>query len=165
MAAVMPPARDGWAHHDSADYAVLAACRGGRGRQRDRPGQSKPNEALLRLRTSRPTARMARLRRWRPSLPLTQGRWSDARSTYVRAERDLQGVGRQLLAGDAQPGGGHSRRGHLPEADRGMAAAEEFFRGVGAESFVERYRAAFVPGPAEPVEAVASPATSEVPST
>jgi hypothetical protein len=55
--------------------------------------------------------------------------------------------------------------GHITEAADALVAAEEFFRGVGAGSFLDRYREAFVPDAIPAARATAVPATSEVSKT
>ncbi len=163
LAAVLPEARSGWSHYDSTDGAVLSAAAAA-------AAANEPSWALeardayvqLGRRGRLPDGQLAALD---TIVAMTEGRWSDARSTFVRARRDLKATSANFWLAILSLAVGTRGAGHMPEAEAAMAAAQEFFRGVRAESFVDRYRAAFVPGSDAQGVPVAAPETSEVPST
>ena len=163
MAAVMPAARDGWSHFDTADAAIQYAASAAAAAN-ELNWAVDARDAMLAL------GRAGRLADGQVAaldtvVALTDGRWSDARSSYARARRDLNETDAAFWLATLNLAMGTRGAGHVPEADAALAAAEEFFRGVGAESFLDRYRAAVVPGPAPTAKGAASPAASEVRST
>ena len=88
---------------------------------------------------------------------MTEGRWDQARSDFLAARGDLEASQSVYLVGLLNTFVGARAAGRFPEAADATEAAEEFFRSVGAESFLTRYRAAVV---ADAVGPTRKPATS-----
>jgi hypothetical protein len=76
---------------------------------------------------------------------MMEGRWDEARAHYLATQRDLSDAHANFLLALLNVSVGARAAGKFPEAAEAAVAAEEFFRSVGAESFLDRYRAAFVP--------------------
>jgi hypothetical protein len=142
--AVMPLARSGWEHIDAADYSALAAVVAGVAANE----VSWVREAVDRLAGVVRPGRSADGQRasFACALAMLEGRWSDARDSYLAARRDLTGASAAFVLALLNLSVGARAAGQFPEASEAATAAEEFFQRVGAQSFVERYRAAFVPG-------------------
>ncbi|MDL2335040.1 MAG: hypothetical protein QFC55_03285, partial [Chloroflexota bacterium] len=141
--AVMPSARSGWEHVESVDDSVLAAVVAAvaaneiswaREAVHSLAGIPRPGRAADGRRASHACA-----------LAMLEGRWSDARDSYLAARRDLTGASAAFVLALLNVSVGARAAGQFPEASEAATSAEQFFQQVGAQAFVERYRAAFVP--------------------
>jgi len=150
----------GWAVFDAADAAVLCAVSAAVGLNEpawiveaigatDKLGRSNrvAQADALAIETAR---------------ALIEGRWSDARARYLAAKRELEPTHQWFWLAMLNLWIGTRGVGHIPEAEAAMASAEEFFAGVGASSFVDRYRAAMVASEPEGRRAAPSSARTEV---
>ncbi len=147
FARVMPLVRAGWSHPDLADPAIMIAM-GVAVAANEASWAVEARDAFLSL-TRRGTLADGQLGAVETCVELTAARWSEARSEYLQSRRNLEAADAQLWLAILNISVGSRAAGQFPEAAEAMTAAEEFFRGVGAESFVERYRAAFVPTSAD----------------
>jgi class 3 adenylate cyclase/tetratricopeptide (TPR) repeat protein len=76
---------------------------------------------------------------------LLEGRWSDARAAFLSARGPLDSGHARFTLALLNLAIGSRGGGHVPEAAEALAGAREFFAGVGAESFVDRYLRSLVP--------------------
>jgi class 3 adenylate cyclase len=144
--AVMPLARSGWEHVDAVDYSALAAVVAGVAANEI----SWVREAVDALAGIVRSGRAADGQRasFACALAMLEGRWSDARDSYLAAQRDLAGASAAFALALLNISVGSRASGQFPEASEAATAAREFFQRVDAQPFVERYRMAFVPGTA-----------------
>ena len=75
-------------------------------------------------------------------------RWADARAAMLVAEPILEAVGEGLMLARFRLALGHLADGQFPEAANALHQAEEWFRDLGATTYVAAYRAAAARGPA-----------------
>jgi hypothetical protein len=82
---------------------------------------------------------------------LLEGRWDDARHTFIAASRTLDGMQSYLHKALLQLAVGHVASERFPEAAIGMREAEAFFEERGAGGVLATYRAKAVkPASVEP---------------
>jgi tetratricopeptide (TPR) repeat protein len=154
---IMPLAREGWEHFDSGDGAALLGMGAAVAMNRS-DWATEALDAFVKL------GRRGRLAEGQTaalqaSAALTEARWTDARQKYLQAIRMLEATEAKFWLAILNLGVGMRAAGQFPESAQAMSDAEAFFRSVGAESFVERYRAAFVPsaGGAGPTSVATAP--------
>ena len=150
-------ARGGWVHIDGVDSAVnfgMAIAAGA-----NEPEWAR--EALVAFNSFEQRGRQADGQRsaLRAVTAMLEGDWQTARSEYLAARRDLTASSALFVLGMMNLAIGARAQGHMPEAAEALAAARAFFTSVGAESFVERYQTAMVPGERAPSRSASSPAT------
>ena len=79
---------------------------------------------------------------------LLDGRWDEARLTYMKARRIVEEVGNLQVLALLQLAVGHLGADHFSEAAQAAQEAEEYFSARGADAFVATYRAQAVKEPA-----------------
>jgi hypothetical protein len=163
LEAVLPAARVAWAHEDSTDSAVARALAAASAAN----NVDWMREAHLALSRIERHGRQADGMRagTAAGLAMLEGRRADARALYIAASRDLAKAHSFLWLALLNLSVGTRGAGRIPESADALAAAEAFFRGVGAESFLDRYRAAYVPGPSDETREPAVERPTEVKAT
>ena len=78
---------------------------------------------------------------------LLDGRWDEARLTYMKARRIVEEVGNLQVLALLQLAVGHLAADHFSEAAQAAREAEEYFHARGADAFVATYRAHAVKEP------------------
>jgi class 3 adenylate cyclase/tetratricopeptide (TPR) repeat protein len=154
---VMPQARIGWSHLDSAMPSIAWATVAGIGAAE--PGWI--DEAVAQFEGVWAGPYLAGIRGVAATgAALLDGRWADARTSYLSARHVLDEGGMRFWLAMLDLAVGTRGAGHFPEADEAAAAADAFFESVGARSFVERYRASLKTGHATasaPARSAATP--------
>ena len=93
---------------------------------------------------------------------LLDGRWDEARATYLKAMRIMEEVGNLQLIAQLQLAVGHLGADHFSEAAQALQEAEEYFHARGADAFLATYRAHAAKGPAAGARPAATAADVEV---
>ena len=93
---------------------------------------------------------------------LLDGRWDEARLTYLKARRIVEEVGNLHLLALLQLAVGHLAADHFSEAAQALQEAEEYFHARGADAFVATYRAHAVKGPSASAQSPTKVSGAEV---
>jgi hypothetical protein len=163
MAAVLPLARPSLASHESADAAAVTIAAAAVAM--NEPSWVRETRDVILAFDRRGPLAEGQIHGLETALALCEGRWSDARRSYLLAKRNLEAGHAFFWLALVNLEVGTRGSGHITEAADALVAAEEFFRGVGAGSFLDRYREAFVPDAIPAARATVVPATSEVSKT
>ena len=160
MTAVLAGADEGLLTYENAEL-TLAGAMAAAAALNDAPVVLNVREAYLKL--ERPALKTeAHIAALETVAAMAEGRWSDARSRFAVASRLLAETSHNLGLALLNLALGLRGAGHVPEAAQALESGERYFRAVGAESFVERYRAAFVPGSSSVSTVASVESTSEV---
>jgi class 3 adenylate cyclase/tetratricopeptide (TPR) repeat protein len=151
--AVLPAARKGWVHSDTADYPIVIAA--ATAAAANRPDWATEAAAAYGA-IERRGVQVDGVRGFLATVvAMLGGKWQEARASYLAARRDLTAANSNFTLALLNLSVAARGEGHIPEAREAAASAEQFFTRVGAEAFLDTYRAKFVPG---------DPATSTTPA-
>jgi hypothetical protein len=150
---VLPAARKGWVHSDTADYPIVIAA--ATAAAANRPDWATEAAAAYGA-IERRGVQVDGVRGFLATVvAMLGGKWQEARASYLAARRDLTAANSNFTLALLNLSVAARGEGHIPEAREAAASAEQFFTRVGAEAFLDTYRAKFVPG---------DPATSTTPA-
>ena len=156
--AAVVAARRGWVHNENADFAIMHGAAAAAAANRD----DWAREAVAASEALNFAGRYENALRLSFSAIqlMLEKRWPEARAAYLSSRRDLEDFGSRYELALLNISIGARAAGEMPEAAEAGAAAREFFAGVGAQSFLDRYEAAFVREESAPTRRSESTATA-----